>query len=274
MSDKEVLGITYSRDLGWAGELTAFIGCPTMRSSVAITSNLDGSREIGFYHTSLSADEFRDAAACVRRSAYDDIPRLDRVVAPETKFLNIGQIYSAGELPMIRGFLLESLPDAIAKLQRELETGVIARIRQHPTHVVSATAAWNKSAFHVNEPLGIAVEFASVGSLPVTMANPVAIAAMTRPLILSVRPVGDDESIQSVAIEENHLRVPRGAPTSVELTLAADEKLEFAISKEVYLPPGTYEGHLAYRHFEERLNQPQFAFGELSMPLGIMTITA
>jgi hypothetical protein len=272
MSEKEIIGIIYSCDLGWQGELNAYIGDSTTKSSVQLTLNADGGAEIGFYEGQVSDEEFREALEGVRRSKYDSIEDSDDAVPPETAFVDVGVAYSGDALPSIRAFLRDSAPLAIDALRRELEAGVISKVRRSRAHVLSATAVWRKQAFGIDEPLVVDVELACAGPLPVTIRNPLAEIAMRRMLTLSIRRVDVKGEVEAVAIESSHLRMPRGAPTGEEVTLAAGEKLSFTIEKKAYLSPGTYEGHWAYRNGETRLNQHQFVSGTLQLALGPITI--
>jgi hypothetical protein len=263
--------INYSRELGWFGQIAALLGADPEPSIVHVTYNFDGGHEIGRYETTLTHEEFRITRERVQRSGYDQLPFPDPV-EPETSFVDIGVRRASEALPTLRGFPSSQLPPAVAALRDDLEAGVIAKIRQHRSNVVSAVAAWQKPSFSPSEALGIAVQLECTGPLPVTVSNPLARAPQGSDLMLSIRT--GDGSVSTVDTNELTLRLLATAPRGPELTLTPGKKLSFSIEKRVYLPPGTYEGHLMYRSSVDHKKSPQLVSGTLSMPLGPLTIEA
>ena len=264
------IAINYSREFGWSGTLTALISPDQEDSVVVMTHNFDGGTEIGKYRTSLPPGEFSRALDALRRSGYDRLPGPSKPVPPETCFLNVGERREGEPVPTMRGFVLPHLPDPVAVLRDELEAGPIAEIRKHRARVVSGRAAWLKQVFDPREPLAGRVKLVSTGTLPVVIGNPLDPNLAWTGLGLALRNTSGEED--GVRLTPVHLRPPPGAPQSGEATLAPGGILEFTFEKKVYLPAGTYEGHLLYRNMILRDGDPQFVEGELSMPLGPVTI--
>lgn len=269
MSDGDPIAINYSREFGRFGQISALICVESEQSIVDVTYNFDSGREIGVYSTTLSRDEFHTTLERVRRSGYDRLPPPEPV-APETSFTDIGVRRAGEELPTMRGFVSSRLPPEVAALRDDLEAGVIAKIRQHRSNVVSAKAAWRKPTFSPSEPLGIAVEFECTGPLPVTVSNPLAQAPQGSGLRLSIR--SGDGSVSTVDPNELTLHAPAASPIGPVVTLAPGQILSFSIEKRVYLPPGTYEGHLMYTSSVDDTGSSQFVRGTLSLPLGPVAI--
>jgi hypothetical protein len=85
---------------------------------------------------------------------------------------------------------------------------------------------------------------------------------------------GADGSVGGVEPNEMNLHSLPGAPKGAAVTLTPGKSLSFSIEKRVYLPPGSYEGHLMYTSTVDYTISPQFVRGTISMPLGPMTIEA
>jgi hypothetical protein len=261
------IAINYSREVGWAGALIAEL-CATDPSTAIATFNYDGRPEIGVYRATLPAPSFQQALDVLRRSGYDQLPS-PATVTPEAKFLTLGERHEGETVPALKPFDLRSVPPALDVVRQELEK-IIALVRQHPMRVLKATASWGKPAFRADEPLVVQVALQNASALPITIGNPLAPEAPWNGLRLVVwQPDGEESTAD---LHASHLRAPPDAPQDGEATLGPGETLAFEIKKKVYLPPGAYEGRLAYQNVIERDSDVQFVRGELWLDLGALAV--
>lgn len=269
MSVKDPIAINYSRTFGWSGSLLAEL-CPAPETSTVILGcNYDGGAEIGLYQTVLDERDFASALASLRRSDYSRLRVPAGLLQPEACFIDVGERHPGEELPTTRGFDVAALPAEIAALRDELEAGAIARVRSGRVRVLSATAAWQSPVFDPGEPLVGEVKLECVGALPIVVGNPLGSERRWAGLALAIR--GSGRAQESVTLKAMHLRPPRGAPDSAEVTLAPGTRLAFPFEKKVYLPPGAYEGMLLYRS-DASEGDPQAVRGEVWLPLGPVTV--
>ena len=274
MSPTEPISLHYTRQVGWSGALIVTAAAPPDASGAVLTFNFDQGTEIGWYGSVLSADEWREAYESYRRSDYAHIPGTGAFMVPETRTVDIGERAPGQTLPTLRGFALPNVPAPIAVLQEYVEKALLPRIRRHKERVLSGRASWQMPTFQPNELITVSIELANVGSSPICIANPLELNGKAN-LRMSVRREDGSSGVESIAIAATNLRPPRPAPPGDEVWLSPEGSLSFAIAKQVYLEPGRYEGHLLYGspRKADANSEPDYLFGELSMPLGTMTIT-
>jgi hypothetical protein len=245
---------------------------PPEKSALLLTFNFDEGTEIGWFDSVLSEEEYREVLESYRRSDYAQIPDTNDFMLPETSTVDIGERAPGQKRPKMRGFALPNVPASIAVLQEYVEKTVLPKIRRHKARVLSGQACWTTQTFRPDELITVNVELASVGSSSIRIANPLELDGKAG-LRLSLRRENGSGGVQSIQIEAVHLRPPRPAPPGDEVWLSPQATLSFSIAKQVYLAPGRYEGHVLYNSPRKASNEADYLYGELSMPLGIMTIT-
>ncbi len=264
----DVVAINYSRDVGWAGALTAELA-RDQPSSVDVTFNYDGRPEIGVWQQTVSPAEFAQALALVRRSGYAALPGPTEV-SPEAKFLSVGERQQGEAAPTLRAFELTALEPALSALSVELER-LLAPIRLHPLRVIHAAAGWAKPVFAPSELLEIEMVLGNSGRLPLEMGNPLdaAASAWNGLRLVMVDTAGRG---QAVDLSVSQMRAPTGSPTDATVTLDPGKALPFRIRKKAYLAPGRYTGRLEYHGLVENPKNPQLVTGSLWLELGPVDI--
>jgi hypothetical protein len=191
-------------------------------------------------------------------------------VAPEQKFLALGEREQGAALPTVRCFELSSLHPTLSALSVEVER-LLAGIRLHPLRVIHANAAWAKLAFDVSELLEIEMVLGNTGRLPLEMGNPLDVAAhgWNGLRLVLVDPAGFQHAID---LTPSHIRASPGLPLDATVTLEPGKALPFRIRKKVYLPPAQYSGRIEYHGIVENLENRQLVTGSLSLDLGAVDI--
>ena len=260
----DIIAVNYSRDAGWAGELTVEI-CRGAPSTAIVTFNYDLRPEIGVYRISLSDDIFRKVIADLQHSGYDRLP-IPTEVPPEAKFVVVGERRQDEALPILRPFDIRTVPPAVVALGQEIEK-VAEEIRRHPSRVIQGSASWTQPVFDPRQPLGVRLSLRNAGVLPLTLGNPIgAPMASWSGLRLLLRDAVGKE--QSVDLDPGHLQAPPETPRDPAPIVAPGAVMTMTVKKKVYLVPGRYLGRLSYYNVIDRPDDPQFVRGELCLDLG------
>ena len=268
---QDPIAIVVSYDVGYAAYVAAQLCAAPEPSTAVVTKNPVGGREIGIYQTVLEAADFARALQALRKSGYEGVKVPP--VSPETPFMYVGERRAGEDKATIRHFPYSHLTREVAALGGELGV-LVDRIKQHKSRVVLGTAAWHKPVFHPREPLAVRVTLESIGPLPIVIGNPLDPTLEFVGLNLVVWGKADEPGEQAVSLSPIHLRPPPGAPTGGELTLAPGQSVSFLVEKQVYLPPGQYQGRLVYLNVIDRPGDPQFVGGQLFLDLGPLLIEA
>jgi hypothetical protein len=242
----------YNQDLG-TGSVAVTV-YPAGQSTVRITRNLGPRDEIGFYGVAVDDEVIAGIRRAIQRSGYREIPTAT-TLPPGTGTLTLGE-GQAGEVPQLRAFALDGLPEPLRDLVSAMDA-FIEEVRAHPIRVIRGEVRVESPTVHRGGALVLDVTLTNVGTHPVDAGNLLGADQEGR-VRLSLRRSGaggeregaggDQEGAESVVLEVPASAVRFGAleeegrgPATSVLEPGAGAEVSIRVQQTGALPTGRYD---------------------------------